>query len=159
MIVEISEEQEPDYYEITYEELVNLRNTNKLIPGAKYRMIDFDTYDGGKVEVASCSGISDLSEFKSAYHHFDLLLTALSTNELDSNVKALHSVRDTEGYFSNQDLSKWELKYDLDNDKSKYSWAVNEENGKKGKGVIYYMKDEYNNEVPYDFKNIMFRRP
>jgi hypothetical protein len=26
-----------------------------------------------------------------------------------------------------------------------------------GKGVIYYMKDEYNNECPYDFKNIMFQ--
>lgn len=25
-----------------------------------------------------------------------------------------------------------------------------------GKGVIYYMKDEYGNECPYDFKNIMF---
>ena len=27
-----------------------------------------------------------------------------------------------------------------------------------GKGVIYFMKDEYNNEAPYDFKNIMFTR-
>lgn len=27
------------------------------------------------------------------------------------------------------------------------------------KGVIYYMKDEWNNECPYDFKNIMFNRP
>ena len=27
-----------------------------------------------------------------------------------------------------------------------------------GKGVIYYMKDEYNNETPYDFKNIQFPR-
>jgi hypothetical protein len=27
-----------------------------------------------------------------------------------------------------------------------------------GKGVIYYMKDEYNNECPYDFKNIQFMR-
>jgi hypothetical protein len=26
----------------------------------------------------------------------------------------------------------------------------------EGKGVIYYMKDEFNNECPYDFKNIMF---
>lgn len=26
-----------------------------------------------------------------------------------------------------------------------------------GKGVIYYMKDEYDNEAPYDFKNICFR--
>ena len=23
-------------------------------------------------------------------------------------------------------------------------------------GVIYYMKDEFNNEAPYDFKNIQF---
>ena len=27
-----------------------------------------------------------------------------------------------------------------------------------GKGVIYYMKDEWGNECPYDFKNIMFNR-
>ena len=26
----------------------------------------------------------------------------------------------------------------------------------EGKGVIYYMKDEYGNECPYDFKNIIF---
>lgn len=29
--------------------------------------------------------------------------------------------------------------------------------GQEGKGVIYYMKDEHNNECPYDFKNIQFR--
>jgi len=28
----------------------------------------------------------------------------------------------------------------------------------EGKGVIYYMKDEWNNECPYDFKNIQFKR-
>ena len=28
----------------------------------------------------------------------------------------------------------------------------------KGKGVIYRMIDEFNNDVPYDFKNILFRR-
>ena len=27
-----------------------------------------------------------------------------------------------------------------------------------GRGVIYYMKDEHNNECPYDFKNIQFKR-
>lgn len=27
-----------------------------------------------------------------------------------------------------------------------------------GTGVIYYMKDEWNNECPYDFKNIQFKR-
>ena len=28
----------------------------------------------------------------------------------------------------------------------------------EGKGVIYFMKDEWNNEAPYDFKNIQFKR-
>lgn len=125
--VEEDEEILPQYYSVIYNELVTLKNTNNLIPGAKYRMIDFDTWDGAEVDYAVCSGIPDLSEFRSAYHHFDLLLTAISENELDCNVKALHSARDTEGYFANVDLSKWELKYDLNNDKSKYSWAVNDD--------------------------------
>ena len=30
--------------------------------------------------------------------------------------------------------------------------------GNGGKGVIYYMKDEWGNECPYDFKNIQFKR-
>ncbi len=29
---------------------------------------------------------------------------------------------------------------------------------REGKGVIYYMKDEWGNECPYDFKNIQFKR-
>lgn len=49
----------------------------------------------------------------------------------------------------------WDIKYCLDNDITRFAWA-DEENGK---GVIYYMKDEQNNECPYDFKNIQFIRP
>lgn len=135
-------------------------------------------------------------------------------------------------YFSDNDLSLWELKYCLDNDTSRFAWADNGDsicitnlqtpysNGEVlvrkpefdkyrdmddypyawatdadleheddtfviysaneiiidgeevynqdtgameiarvsgvGKGVIYYMKDEFNNECPYDFKNIKF---
>lgn len=59
-------------------------------------------------------------------------------------------------YFSEQDskLEAWELKYCLDNDTNRFAWAdtIN------GRGVIYYMKDEYGNECPYDFKNIQFKR-
>ena len=39
--------------------------------------------------------------------------------------------------------------------------VIGAENGNgpsRGKGVIYYMKDEWNNECPYDFKNIQFKR-
>lgn len=49
-------------------------------------------------------------------------------------------------------LAAWELKYSLDNDTSRFAWA----NAEKGRGVIYYMKDEHNNECPYDFQNIKF---
>jgi hypothetical protein len=34
---------------------------------------------------------------------------------------------------------------------TRFEWAT-----EKGKGVIYYMKDEWGNEAPYDFKNIQF---
>lgn len=59
-----------------------------------------------------------------------------------------------EPYFANANFAAWELKYCLDNDTSRFDWA----NSNAGKGVIYYMKDEFNNECPYDFKNIMFMR-
>lgn len=125
MIVETKEESVNQYIEVTYQELRTLKDNAQLIPGAFYRMIDFDTWDGAEVNYAACSGISDLAEFRSAYHHFDLVLLALSTYELDSNVKAIHSDRDTENYFKDDDLAKWELRYDLDNNVNRYSWAVN----------------------------------
>lgn len=57
-------------------------------------------------------------------------------------------------YFSNSNLAAWEIKYCLDNDTTRFAWA----DAENGKGVIYYMKDEYGNECPYDFKNIQFVR-
>lgn len=50
-------------------------------------------------------------------------------------------------------MNAWELKYCLDNDKDLFDWAETD-----GKGVIYWLKDEFGNEAPYDFKNAMFRR-
>ena len=63
-------------------------------------------------------------------------------------VKSISSVGNSINY------AAWELKYCLDNDISRFAWA---DEG-SGKGVIYYMKDEWNNECPYDFKNILFSR-
>lgn len=48
----------------------------------------------------------------------------------------------------------WELKYCLDNDINRFTWADSID----GKGVIYHMTDEYGNECSYDFKNIQFKR-
>jgi hypothetical protein len=46
------------------------------------------------------------------------------------------------------------LKYKLENDDINYCWV----DSVNGKGVIYEMTDEFNNTLPYDFKNIMFKR-
>ena len=42
----------------------------------------------------------------------------------------------------------------MDNDKKRFAWA---DNSSVGRGVVYYMKDEFNNECPYDFKNIQYK--
>lgn len=58
----------------------------------------------------------------------------------------------SQSYFKDCKLNTWELKYCFSNDIERFDWADSE----KGKGVIYYMKDEWGNECPYDFKNIKF---
>lgn len=211
--------------EVTYDELVALRDNAKLIPGMMYRMTDYETTtaQGGT---------------RSAGHPFDLILTALDEKTLDEKCSAIHSARDTEGYFANSDLTAWQVWYSLDNDANRFGWAeisgliikvdfsvlnegivaalydgtfifidgkeyykwympswnayvltTNKEpsigdttifvvinngeieyadnigivsssisNSKGGKGVIYRMIDESQNDISYDFKNIMFVR-
>lgn len=58
----------------------------------------------------------------------------------------------SQSYFKDCKLNTWELKYCFSNDIDRFDWADSE----NGKGVIYYMKDEWGNECPYDFKNIKF---
>ena len=125
--------------EVTYSELKLLRDNGELAPGQLYRITDY---------VATTTQ----EDTRSAGHAFDIIVTALSNSELSEEAKAIAHSGDT--YFANCELSAWELKYCLDNDASRFAWA-DETNGK---GVIYYMKDEWNNECPYDFKNIQFKR-
>lgn len=210
--------------EITYAELKELRDNGKLVPGCKYRMIDYET-------TTSQEGT------QAAGHPFDLILTALDEKTLDEKCSAIQSARDVDGYFANSNLAAWEVWYTLDNDSSRFTWAV--EKGKKliidfsaldmpepvkailngifdyegttyfkwdaiiegtnvyiltltednligqtpliyiidaqmaqpmgiitdliiddknGYGVIYRLIDEYNNDICYDFKNLLFKR-
>ena len=125
--------------EITYSELKSLRDSSQLSPGQSYRIIDYVTtvaQDGAK----------------SAGHQFDIIVTADSKKSLNENARAcLHS---DDAYFSKlaTKLESWKIWYCLDNDTSRFSWA----DELQGKGVIYRMIDEYGNEAPYDFKNILF---
>lgn len=129
----------PNMVELTYSELKTLRDSSNLIPGQQYRITDYvtKTIQGGT---------------ESAGHQFDIIVTALSENTLSENASAIQHENDT--YFINNDLSAWKLKYKLENDDVNYCWV----DSVNGKGVIYEMTDEFNNTLPYDFKNIMFKR-
>ena len=125
--------------QITYAELKSLRDAGKLVPGTQYRITDY-----------TCTTTQPST--KSAGHQFDIIVTADSETTLNEVARAVKHEGDT--YFANNDLSAWKIWYCLDNDTTSFAWA-NETNGK---GVIYRMIDEWNNDVPYDFKNIQFYR-
>ena len=134
-------ENSSEVEEITYDDLKALRDQGKLTPSRLYRIIDY-------VTTTTQSGT------KSAGHPFDIIVLTLSESELSEQAWAIKSERDTDGYFANSELSAWKIWYCLDNDTNRFAWADTE----NGKGVIYRMIDEFNNDVPYDFKNIQFYR-
>ena len=125
--------------EVTYEELKALREAGRLIPGQHYRITDY-------VTTTASPGT------QAAGHQFDIIVLADTASTLNENARATLHEDDT--YFENAKLEAWQLKYCLDNDTTRWAWAE----AVNGKGVIWYMKDEYGNECPYDFKNIMFAR-
>ena len=125
--------------EITYSDLKALRDGAKLTPSRLYRITDYIT-------------TTVQSNTKSARHPFDVIVLALSESELLEQAWAIQHEGDE--YFTNSNLSDWELWYCLDNDTDRFDWA----DATNGKGVIYRMIDEFNNDVPYDFKNIQFYR-
>lgn len=126
---------------VTYSELMTLLQSARLTSGKVYRITDYET-------VLS----SDITTAQSAGHVFDVLVTAVAENELSEDARAIHHDGDT--YFGGSQLKSWSLKYSLFNDTTRFGWA-DEVNGK---GVIYFMRDEFGNECGYDFKNIQFKR-
>lgn len=122
---------------VTYSELKTLRDSSSLVPGMQYRITDY-----------TCT--TTQADTSIAGHVFDIIVTAGSEAELNENAHAARHSGDT--YFQTCDLDAWELKYCIDNDADRFAWA----DVTNGKGVIYYMKDEFDNECSYDFKNIMF---
>ena len=124
---------------VTHAELVALRDNGELVPGQRYRITDY-----------TCT--TKQPETHSAWHVFDIIVTADDVSTLNENARAVKHTGDT--YFSGSKLSTWKLKYCLDNDITRFAWADTE----SGKGVIYYLEDEFGNLAEYDFKNIQFKR-
>lgn len=79
----------------TYTNLKNLRNNSRLIPGQKYRIIDY------KTTVPALSGISV------ANHQFDIIVDALTPNTLSETAHAIKS--DYSVGEKKQDLFSWDM--------------------------------------------------
>ena len=131
----------PNMVELTYFELKTLRDSSCLIPGQQYRITDYITTTTQENTI-------------SAGHQFDIIVTADS--EITLNEIARACLHDGDTYFSDAgaNLESWQIWYCLDNDAERFAWA----DTNNGKGVIYRMIDAWGNDLPYDFKNIMFKR-
>lgn len=125
--------------ETTYAALVTLRDAGELTPGMWYRITDY-----------ACT--TTQTGTRSAGNQYDILVLATAAGTLSENALAAHHSGDT--YFADSKLEAWRLKYCLDNDTARFLWA-DEENGT---GVVWWMRDEWENECFYDFKNIRFER-
>lgn len=125
--------------EVTWSELKTLRDGDGLTAGAFYRITDFVT-------------TTTYAESQSAGHHFDIIVQAIGTGALNEEALATWNASDT--YFTNSALNAWKVWYCLDNDTTRFNWA----DSTNGKGVVYRLIDEFGNDVPYDFKNIQFKR-
>ena len=127
---------------VTYAQLVTLRNNSGLVAGQWYRITDYMTT------------VANDTEARSAGHPFDLLVMATSSNTLSEEAKAIKSSRDSNGYFTEANLTAWKVWYCLDNDITRFQWADTE----NGKGGIWRMIDEWQNDIPFDFKNVQVKR-
>lgn len=129
--------------ETTYSELCDLRDNKQLIPGCWYRITDY-----------TCTTTQENT--RAVHNNFDIIVLALSNDTLSEEARAImHQESQSDGYFSNSRLEAWKIWYCLDNDNTRFGWAQDEEHGY---GVVYRLIDEYNNDCPYDFKNIQFKR-
>lgn len=121
--------------EKTWSELKAMRDGGTLVPGQQYRITDY---------VATFA----LNYATSANKPFDIIVTADSASTLNEVARAILHSGDT--YFANCKLEAWKLWYCIDNDTQRFEWA----DSTNGKGVIYRMIDEWDNDAPYDFKGI-----
>ena len=134
----------------THADLLALVNNSELVAGQQYRITDYvATVD---TDVYNVSNALFDGHARSNNHAFDIIVTADSTNKLNENARAIRHEGDT--YFPlHTKFEAWKLKYTVFNDSDLFDWAVSE-----GKGVVYQLIDEFNNDLPYDFKSIQFRR-
>lgn len=133
---------------LTYSDLLSLVNTSKLIPGMQYRIVDYET-------IFDSSNIFGNDRFiESANHKFDIIVTAISDSEIDSDANAIYN--DSDDYFANSDLSSWKLKYTIDN-----TIGCIDLSSERAAGFTYSRNDyfytgvneTYNDVIYYEYQN------
>ena len=162
---------------VEYAELVRLINNNELVPGCQYRITDYvATTDKDSLyaatrktavrrqlmRIAADTTPDGPAEFdigavvyRSANKQFDIIVTADDDHTLNETARCIKHVYEDNSIdvFEGCILEAWQIKYCVWNDITRFAWA---DDSQRGKGVIYWMKDEYGNEAPYDFKGILF---
>ena len=96
---------------ITHSELKSLCDNKTLVSGAFYRITDYE-----------CT--TTQADTQSANHPFDIIVQALDEHTLSENAQAIQHEGDE--YFANAKLESWQLKYTIDNDTTRFSWAHKE---------------------------------
>lgn len=124
---------------VTYADLVDMVTNSQLVPGQKYRIIDY------------APNMSDNYGISSANHIFDIVTMALSENVLSEDCRAMVNDDDDSGYFATSNLEAWDIKYTINPDDRYASY-----NPVGGKGYIYQMTDDHYNTAACDFKNRLF---
>lgn len=133
----------------TYSELKDAVTNSTLTTGQYYRITDYvTTCNGTSAKVTDVSTIGPENpvdgQSRSAGHQFDIVVRALSPNQLDENAVAVCNASET---YYDSTFNGTVIKYSIEN---KY-WSTED-----GKGTIYYMKDHNDNECSYDFTNIEY---
>lgn len=114
LMIKFPTEDSSNMETVTYSQLKSLRNRSLLVPGKFYRLTDY------------YATTSDIYHTSAVTHNFDIIIYATDESHLSEQAWATrHGANPlSESYFSNNNLSAWELKYCLDNDASRFNWAL-----------------------------------
>ena len=145
--------------ETTTEELRILKANGNLIPGMNYMITDYNPTVTGTVRIAeetlNISNQLYLND-NTQVAPFDIVLTALSTTDISEKGLAVgkhYTNREARqrynGYWHNTNFTAWKLNVIVDTDDDRRPTWCQEEDAPVW---ISYMKDEWGNEAPFDFK-------
>ena len=120
---------------VTQQELRTLRDNGQLIPGAQYRIIDYN---------------GDNPLITTAGHMFDIIMTAIDEYTLSN--KASAAQHDGDEYFNGCNLSQWEILFELGKDMSDKLILYKTDINKYATAVDYEDYYEYEGEFEYEGK-------